>query len=252
MLSEEGVKKFFQNKLIIKKNITLDKVKESKPEMVFYSANTGWWTHDPNDICKGIIPLPHDSRGAVLMQSPNVKDFIGNAEKNSDHYGEHKLEAFIASHHQNSFSLLDPNKHWCSSSWQDYNDAISFDKAKAAGNEPIPNNLLEAIEYLLRNSDAEFIKKVSTMPEDDFSAFLHHTVGRTLRNKWDLWGSKADQEEKEHTGIRKYFVELGIEHADDISGIIIKSFYRLLSNKSIELEKQIGYYKDFWKKQIKN
>src|SRR5262249_54668776 len=40
----------------------------------------------------------------------------------------------------------------------------------------------------------------------------------------------------------------GIHHPDDMSGVILDSFWRHLNSKPIELDKQIASYEEYWKK----
>jgi len=47
--------------------------------------------------------------------------------------------------------------------------------------------------------------------------------------------------------LSKYFNDIGISHPDDMSGIILKSYYRRLNNLDIELKKQVDNYQKYWK-----
>jgi len=67
---------------------------------------------------------------------------------------------------------------------------------------------------------------------------MHFGLGMWLRNNWGLWqGSR----------LSKYFNDLGIYHADDMSGIILTSYQRHLKNEKIELDEQISISKNYWK-----
>jgi glutathione peroxidase-family protein len=67
----------------------------------------------------------------------------------------------------------------------------------------------------------------------------HHGFGTWLRNYWGLWaGSRLAQ----------YFNQIGIHHPDDMSGIILTSFWRHLHSQPIKLEEQVEYYKEYWRK----
>lgn len=136
----------------IRELISIDDVRAAKPKMIFYGANTCWWTHDPNHLRVNgrfgppprqdaigssiIVPyrperrtvnpgsIPTDPRGGVLFQTDDIEGFLKSAEANVEHYGKHGLRAFIAAHHANSFlSDADP-RPWCSDNWDEYNDAI--------------------------------------------------------------------------------------------------------------------------------
>lgn len=67
----------------------------------------------------------------------------------------------------------------------------------------------------------------------------HHFLGRQLRNEWGLWAGSR---------LSKWFNEKGIHHADDMSGIILTSFWREINSELIKLDEQIKEYQDFWKK----
>lgn len=110
--------------MLIVENITLDQVRAAKPEMIFYGANTCWWTHDPNHLNTLRTSIPTDPRGGVLFQTEDAEGFLRNAIANTQYYGKHGLRAFIAAHHQNCVISLDDPRPWCESEWQAYNDAI--------------------------------------------------------------------------------------------------------------------------------
>ncbi len=77
--------------------------------------------------------------------------------------------------------------------------------------------------------------------EDKVSAQLHHSLGRWLRNEWELWDEKSP--------FHKWFLGLGIHYADDMSGIIITTFYRRLNGLPLCLRGQIRNYKEYWAKE---
>ena len=68
-------------------------------------------------------------------------------------------------------------------------------------------------------------------------ARFHFTWGKQLRNMWGLWNDSR---------LAKWFNERGIYHADDMSGIIMHSFWRRLNDMPLELEDQILSYQNYW------
>jgi hypothetical protein len=103
----------------------------------------------------------------------------------------------------------------------------------------IPNNL-----------DESFIELDHTLPlatrltmrfnDEKSMGNYHRGLGMTLRNQWGLWkGSKLNQ----------YFQKQGIYNADNMSGIILTSYWRYLNNQPIQLEAQVSYYKEFGRRQ---
>lgn len=81
--------------------------------------------------------------------------------------------------------------------------------------------------------------KIKELTESEFSGRLHHSFGMWMRNNWQLWGGSR---------LSNYFNEKGIYHPDDMSGIILDSYYRNLNGLEINLEEQIKFYKDYWEK----
>lgn len=101
----------------------------------------------------------------------------------------------------------------------------------------IPKNLEDCfvqIDKMLNDSIKIEIKKKT---EDDFSADSHFGLGKWVRNNWGLWAGSR---------LSKYFNKMDIYHPDDMSGIIVTSYYRKLTGKEIDLEKQIKFYKSYW------
>ncbi len=104
-----------------------------------------------------------------------------------------------------------------------------------------PSDLQEAIEFLI-NENIESIEDLKAMSESDFTTMYHNTIGRTLRNEWKLWSRSI----VDKPVLVKYFNELGIYHADDMSGIILTSMHRSLRHIDIDLDKQVEEYKQFY------
>ena len=106
----------------------------------------------------------------------------------------------------------------------------------------ITNNLNEAIATF-RSFTEEPGTDYHLVPQDTENSFvgeLHSTDGRWMRNNWGLWTQDSD--------LYSWFVSRGITHPDDMTGIILTSFYRVEHDLKIDLEGQIQEYKDYWKK----
>lgn len=101
----------------------------------------------------------------------------------------------------------------------------------------IPKNLEEAFVELKKSLPANELKEFKETPEDEIIKY-HFSLGMGLRNRWGLWGGSR---------LAKYFNGIGIFHPDDMSGIIIESFWRNLNKRLIQLEKQVEYYQEYWK-----
>ena len=103
----------------------------------------------------------------------------------------------------------------------------------------IPKDLVDCFKQIDSFWNDSTKLKVKQSTEDEFTGRAHHGFGMWMRNNWQLWGGSR---------LSKYFNEMGINHPDDMSGIILDSYHRHLNNKEIKLDEQIQYYKDYWAK----
>lgn len=107
--------------------------------------------------------------------------------------------------------------------------------------EDTPKDLYDAIQELKKdNEDNEQIQEMIKMSEDSFVSNFHFTIGMNIRNTWGLWNTNHPSD------LALWFNSRGIYHPDDMSGIILKSFYRSLKGEPIRLNEQIKNYRDFW------
>lgn len=101
---------------------SLETIRLLKPAMIFYGANTCWWTHDRAHLCvKPGSGLPCDPRGGMLLQTDDVEGFLRSAEDSAEHYGEHGIRAFLAAHHQNCVVSRTNRASTCFPDWAEYN-----------------------------------------------------------------------------------------------------------------------------------
>jgi len=103
----------------------------------------------------------------------------------------------------------------------------------------IPRDLEDCFVQLKKLLKPEDIEKMKAGTEDAMS-YYHFGLGMGMRNSWGLWGGSR---------LAKWFNAQGITHADDMSAIILVSFWRHLNEKPINLEQQVKYYQDYWKGQ---
>ena len=104
-----------------------------------------------------------------------------------------------------------------------------------------PCNIDEAViafDYVLKPEDKE---RTWEWNEEKFTANLHHNIGRWIRNNWGLWD--------ENSKLHKWFKSIGIWHADDMSGIILTTYFRKTHNLPIKFEEQIRWYIEYWEDQ---
>lgn len=123
---------------VLELNALMEKIFEDmtrvpRPQrMIYYGANTCWWTHRASDLhvlvthatgravyapsmrheayriakMSGTHPLPCDPRGGVLMEAHDVPQFFSNAATKSAHYGKHGTRALCAAHHDHGRAIL--------------------------------------------------------------------------------------------------------------------------------------------------
>lgn len=123
---------------------------------------------------------------------------------------------------------------------------MNFLKRKKTDFYKPPNTLSECMDKLnvLLEQEEEFKKYFNdSKSESDFVYGLHHGLGRIIRNEWGLW-----QDSK----LKQYFDTIGIHHADDMSGIILTSFWRRKHNQEMMLGEQIKHYQEYWAQMDQN
>ena len=110
--------------------------------------------------------------------------------------------------------------------------------AKSPTRVYIPKDLDEACIELKKMLSPALLNTMMTNPERDMIQY-HHGLGTWLRNNWGLWAGLR---------LAQYFRQLGIHHPDDMSGIILTSFWRYLHGQERRLDEQVESYKAYWRK----
>jgi hypothetical protein len=91
----------------------------------------------------------------------------------------------------------------------------------------IPENLddcLPALDRLLNDTVKFMIKNA------DSTTDFHFGLGRWLRNNWGLWGGSR---------LQLWFINQGIEHPDDISGLILSVYQEYLQKESVDTRQKL-------------
>ncbi|MEW5803411.1 MAG: DUF6794 domain-containing protein [bacterium] len=101
----------------------------------------------------------------------------------------------------------------------------------------IPKNLDECFIELQRMLGSLVVNEIRNEKESDI-CMVHYGLGTSLKNRWELWHTLSP--------LTQYFNRLGIFHADDMSDIILTSFWRYLNNKPLALDELIELYQGFW------
>jgi hypothetical protein len=101
----------------------------------------------------------------------------------------------------------------------------------------MPKDLNDCFAELKRMLNTEEIEKIkSCTTRDEIAGKYHFGLGLWIRNNWV--GRK--------TRLDKWFGKMGIDMPDDMSGIILDSFWCHLNNKPYHLEEEVECYKQYW------
>lgn len=99
--------------------------------------------------------------------------------------------------------------------------------------DKIPETLQEAHDYLdTLQGREDFIQRGPIA--------FHFGLGRWMRNNWGLWTKEGK--------LYEWFASLGVEHADDMSGIILRSYYAKQTGDSFDLDAEVEKIKNYWGK----
>lgn len=102
----------------------------------------------------------------------------------------------------------------------------------------VPVDLNDTFKELSRMLHPKLIERIKSGAENDLYQY-HLGLGMWMRNNWALWkGSRLSE----------WFNQKGIHEPDEMSGIILDSFWRHLNSRPIELDKQIALYEEHLKK----
>src|SRR5690606_10090588 len=75
------------------------------------------------------------------------------------------------------------------------------------------------------------------MPSEDGMAIYHFGLGLNIRNGWGLWKGGP---------LAQHMRELGFTHPDDMSGLILDTFWCKRHGKDLRLEERAAKYKEYW------
>ena len=104
----------------------------------------------------------------------------------------------------------------------------------------IPNDLDEALAELDRMLTPALKDEMRKGDEKAMGQY-HFGLGMWMRNDWGFWKGLE---------LAKWFNARGITHPDDMSGIVLTSYWRHLRGKPIALAGQVRFYKAYWKEAL--
>ncbi len=99
----------------------------------------------------------------------------------------------------------------------------------------VPANLDESVNVLnqsLTEQEKSLIKEMSHVN-------LHLTVGQLIRNQWSLW-------DKDTILVKWFHNKYGIDHADDVSAVIMDCLVCDLNNTPRRADKLASDFKEHW------
>jgi len=100
----------------------------------------------------------------------------------------------------------------------------------------IPADLDGCFKELESMLTPELVAQIKRGTERDTLRY-HHGLGMWLRNNWGLWTGSP---------LAKWLRDKGVRHPDDMSSIILVSFWRHLNDKAIKLDEQIAESRAYW------
>jgi hypothetical protein len=90
----------------------------------------------------------------------------------------------------------------------------------------VPADVFEAIEVLDRELPRRARSQLRQAEEEDLILF-HFGLGMGLRNDWGLWRDSR---------LAHYFRGLGVDDADEMSGVILAAYHRHMHGRDIRLD----------------
>lgn len=97
----------------------------------------------------------------------------------------------------------------------------------------IPKDIHESLDQIDQFLNDSIKSVIKSWTEEEFIQETHHGLGMWVRNNWVLWGGSR---------LASYFYKYNINHPDNMSTIILRSYHRRLTEKDLILEEQINGY----------
>lgn len=101
----------------------------------------------------------------------------------------------------------------------------------------VPTTLAEAHAQLEKQLPEEELRKIDAMKSEDDMIEYHFGLGMGIRNSWGLWGPSP---------LAEHMRELGFTHADDMSSVILETFWCKRHGKDFRIKEQADYCKAYW------
>ena len=110
-------------------------------------------------------------------------------------------------------------------------------EAKPEEDRKIPATLTEAHAELERLLHPKMLAEIDAMESEDEMAKYHFSLGMAIRNRWGLWRGSP---------LAKQMQKMGFTHADDMSSVILKTFWCKRHKQDFRLQERAAHYKAYW------
>ena len=107
-----------------------------------------------------------------------------------------------------------------------------------AGPAEAPRNLEEAHQQLEVLLTKDELARIDAMKSEKEMIAFHLGIGMTIRNSWGLWGGSP---------LANNLWKLGFSHPDDMSAVILRTFWCKRHDRDFRLEERADYYQAYWK-----
>ena len=103
---------------------------------------------------------------------------------------------------------------------------------------PSPKTLEEAHQELEELLSKDDLAKIDAMKSEKEMITYHFGLGMGMRNSWSLWRGGP---------LARNMNKLGFHHPDDMSGVILATFWCKRHMKDFRLQERAAYYEVYWK-----
>jgi len=103
---------------------------------------------------------------------------------------------------------------------------------------PPPKTLEEAHQRLEKLFPKDELAKIDAMKSESEMIEYHRGLGMRMRNEWGLWGGGP---------LAQHMSKLGFHHPDDMSGVILETFWCKRHNKDFRLKERAAFSEAYWK-----
>lgn len=100
-----------------------------------------------------------------------------------------------------------------------------------------PSTIEECHNFLLERLTNKDLESIKNCHKSSLCQY-HHTMGRWMRNHWGLWSGGK---------LKRHMESLGFTHPDDMSTVILESFWSSLNGQPYDLKQAAESYKEYWR-----